>query len=247
MNRLTIVWLRVTLVASLFVCPVYAKKPPNVIFLAVDDMNDWIGCLNTTPGAITPNIDKLAARGVNFSNAHTPGVYCAPARAAIFSGQFASTTGCYQSADYFTDHPEIEGLQTSFSKAGYTTLGAGKLFHHREGSIDVRGWDEFFLRKQSQRLAGWALDSWSEETPFPDPFPASIFNKGKKVTGGLFLEWAGLPNEKEEEMADTIRINWTVDQLKKEHDKPFFLACGIYAPHFPNYCPQKYFDLSDRD
>ena len=247
MNLLTIVWLRFALVASLFVSPVYAKKPPNVIFLAVDDMNDWIGCLNTTPGAITPNIDKLAARGVNFSNAHTPGVYCAPARAAIFSGQFASTTGCYQSADYFTDHPEIEGLQTSFSKAGYTTLGAGKLFHHREGSIDVRGWDEFFLRKQSQRLAGWALDSWSEETPFPDPFPASIFNKGKKVTGGLFLEWAGLPNEKEEEMADTIRINWTVDQLKKEHDKPFFLACGIYAPHFPNYCPQKYFDLYDRD
>ncbi len=235
------------MIASLLVCPVFAKKPPNVIFLAVDDMNDWIGCLDTTPGAITPNIDRLAGRGVNFSNAHTPGVYCAPARAAIFSGQFASTTGCYQSADYFTDRPEIEGLQTSFSKAGYTTLGAGKLFHHREGSIDVRGWDEFFLRKQSQRLAGWALDSWSKETPFPDPFPASIFNKGKKVTGGLFLEWAGLPNEKEEEMADTIRINWAVDQLKKEHEKPFFLACGIYAPHFPNYCPQKYFDLYDRD
>ena len=210
-------------------------------------MNDWIGCLNTTPSAITPNIDRLAARGVNFTNAHTPGVYCAPARAAIFSGQFASTTGCYQSADYFTDHPEIEGLQTSFSKAGFTTLGAGKLFHHREGSIDVRGWDHFFLRKESQRKEGWTLDNWSKETPFPDPFPASHFNKGKKVTGGLFLEWAGLPNESEEKMADTIRVNWAVDQLKKEHDKPFFLACGIYAPHFPNYCPQKYFDLYDRD
>jgi arylsulfatase A-like enzyme len=223
------------------------KKQPNVLFLAVDDMNDWIGCLNTTPSAITPNIDRLAARGLNFSNAHTCGVYCAPARAAIFSGQFASTTGCYQSADYFTDRPEIEGLQTSFSKAGYTTLGAGKLFHHREGSIDVRGWDEFFLRKPSQRKEGWTLDNWSEETPFPDPFPASPFNEGKKVTGGLFLEWAGLPNEKEEEMADTIRVNWAVEQLKKDHDKPFFIACGIYAPHFPNYCPQKYFDLYDRD
>ena len=71
---------------------------PNVLFLAVDDMNDWIGCLETTPRAITPNIDKLAARGVNFSNAHTAGVFCAPSRAAIFSGQFASTTGCYTSA-----------------------------------------------------------------------------------------------------------------------------------------------------
>ncbi|MDA7536035.1 sulfatase-like hydrolase/transferase, partial [Akkermansiaceae bacterium] len=232
---------------SFLTASVAHAKQPNVLFLAVDDMNDWIGCLNTTPSAITPNIDRLAARGVNFTNAHTPGVYCAPARAAIFSGQFASTTGCYQSADYFTDHPEIEGLQTSFSKAGFTTLGAGKLFHHREGSIDVRGWDHFFLRKESQRKEGWTLDNWSEETPFPDPFPASHFNKGKKVTGGLFLEWAGLPNESEEKMADTIRVNWAVDQLKKEHDKPFFLACGIYAPHFPNYCPQKYFDLYDRD
>lgn len=224
----------------------FAKRP-NVLFLAVDDMNDWIGSLGATPRAVTPNLDKLAARGVNFSNAHTPGVYCAPARAAIFSGQFASTTGCYRSTDYFTDHPEIEGLPLSFSKAGYTTLGVGKLYHHMPGSIDVRGWDEFFLRKPSQRKAGWALDNWTEETPFPDPFPASIFNKGKEVKGGLFLEWAGLPNEKEEEMADTIRVNWAVEQLGKKHEKPFFLACGIYAPHFPNYCPQKYFDLYDRD
>lgn len=222
-------------------------ESPNVLFLAVDDMNDWIGSLGATPKAITPNLDKLAARGVNFSNAHTPGVYCAPARAAIFSGQFASTTGCYRSSDYFTDHPEIEGLPQSFSKAGYTTLGVGKLYHHMPGSIDVRGWDNFHLRKQSQRKEGWSLDNWTEETPFPDPFPASVFNKGKEIKGGLFLEWAGLPNEKEEEMADTIRVNWAVEQLKKKHDKPFFLACGIYAPHFPNYCPQKYFDLYERD
>ena len=220
---------------------------PNVLFLAVDDMNDWVGSLGATPRAITPNLDKLAARGVNFSNAHTPGVYCAPARAAIFSGQFASTTGCYRSADYFTDHPEIEGIPLSFSKAGYTTLGVGKLYHHMPGSIDVRGWNDFHLRKPSQRKEGWALDNWTEETPFPDPFPASVFNRGKEVKGGLFLEWAGLPNEKEEEMADTIRVNWAMEQLKKKHDKPFFLACGIYAPHFPNYCPQKYFDLYDRD
>ena len=70
-------------------------------------MNDWIGCLGTTPRAITPNIDRLAARGVNFTNAHTAGVFCAPSRAAIFSGQFASTTGCYTTANYFYDHPEI--------------------------------------------------------------------------------------------------------------------------------------------
>ena len=244
-------WISNLFSAALFVVFMSAgtacAKQPNVLFLAVDDMNDWIGSLGATPRAITPNLDKLAARGVNFSNAHTPGVYCAPARAAIFSGQYASTTGCYRSSDYFTDHPEIEGLPLSFSKAGYTTLGVGKLYHHMPGSIDVRGWDEFYLRKPSQRTEGWSLDNWTEEMPFPDPFPASVFNKGKEIKGGLFLEWAGLPNDKEEEMADTIRVNWAVDQLGKKHDKPFFLACGIYAPHFPNYCPQKYFDLYDRD
>ena len=223
------------------------RERPNVLFLAVDDMNDWIGCLETTPRALTPNIDKLAARGVSFTNAHTAGVFCAPSRAAIFSGQFASTTGCYRTAKYFVSNPKIEALQMQFSAGGYITLGAGKLFHHPAGAIDQRGWDEFFLRNQAQRENGWPLDSWSEETPFPETFPASIYNKGKQVTGGLFLEWGGIPNEKEEAMADTQRINWAVEQLAKKHDRPFFLACGIYAPHFPNYCPRKYFDLYDVD
>ena len=222
-----------------------ADRSPNVLFLAVDDMNDWIGCLQTTPRAITPNLDRLAERGVNFTNAHTAGVFCAPSRAAIFSGQYASTTGCYQSPNYFVNHPEIESLQMSFAKAGYTTLGAGKLFHHPAGAIDQRGWTDFFLRNQIQRESGWPLESWSRETPVPIPFPASVYNKGKTISGGLFLEWGAIPNDKEEEMADTIRINWAVDQLNKKHDRPFFLACGIYAPHFPNYCPQKYFDLYD--
>jgi len=221
-------------------------EKPNVLFLAVDDMNDWIGCIDTTPTAITPNIDRLASRGVNFTNAHTAGVFCAPSRAAIFSGQYASTTGCYETPYYFVGHPETDALQMSFANAGYTTLGAGKLFHHPAGAIDQRGWSQFFLRNQFQREGGWALESWSEETPFPNPFPASVYNQGKQVTGGLFLEWGAVPNEKEEQMADTIRINWAVEQLKQEHDKPFFLACGIYAPHFPNYCPQKYFDMYDR-
>ena len=111
----------------------------------------------------------------------------------------------------------------------------------------MRGWNEFFLRSQRQREGGWPLDSWSKGTPFPNTFPSSIYNKGQQITGGLFLEWGAVPNSREEEMADTIRINWAVKKLKEKHDKPFFLGIGIYAPHFPNYCPQKYFDLYDLD
>ncbi len=117
---------------------------PNVVFIAVDDMNDWIGCLDTTPRAYTPNIDRLASQGVNFTNAHTAGVYCAPSRAAIFTGKYAFTTGCYQTSIYFHEHPEYVPLQVSFNKGGYKTMGAGKLFHHPSGAVDLRGWDEFF-------------------------------------------------------------------------------------------------------
>lgn len=222
-------------------------RRPNVLFLAVDDMNDSLNCLSGELRAITPNIDRLAARGTVFTNAHTAGVFCAPSRAAIFSGQFASTTGCYNDATYFVDHPDLQPLQVSFSQAGYTTLGAGKLFHHPEGNIDTRGWTEFFLRSPEQRRSGWPLDSWNADTPFPEPFPNSVYNYGKEITGGLFLEWAALPNDREDEMADTQRVAWAVEQLKQHHSEPFFLGVGLYAPHYPNYCPQKYFDLYDRD
>lgn len=243
MNPTSIRWKLLVLLALWLPSAHAADSIPNVLFFAVDDMNDWIGCLETTPHAITPNIDRLAARGVNFTNAHTAGVFCAPSRAAIFSGQYASTTGCYSTPNYFVSHPEIDGLQMSFAQRGYTTLGAGKLFHHPEGAIDQRGWTEFFLRNQVQRESGWPLDSWSSETPVPQPFPNSVYNRGQRFKAGLFLEWGAVPNDKEEEMADTIRVNWAIKQLAKKHDKPFFLGCGLYAPHFPNYCPQKYFDL----
>lgn len=243
--RISLLFLSLIVVG--FFCPAqsYAQKQPNVLFLAVDDMNDWIGCMGTTPHAITPNMDRLAARGVTFTNAHTAGVFCAPSRAAIFSGQYASTTGCYTSPNYFVGHPEIDALQMSFAKKGYTTLGAGKLFHHPEGAIDQRGWTEFFLRNDIQRISGWPLDSWSRETPVPQPFPASVYNRDQEFKAGLFLEWGPVPDDREEEIADTIRANWAATQLGKDHEKPFFLACGLYAPHFPNYCPQKYFDLYD--
>ena len=218
---------------------------PNVLFIAVDDMNDWIGCLGATPRALTPNMDALAARGVNFTNAHTAGVFCAPSRSAIFTGQFASTTGCYNNEVYFYDHPELRPLQVSFKKGGYQTFGAGKLFHHPAGYVDQRGWNEFFVRSKRQREIGWPLDSWSEGTPIPQPHPSSIYNRGREITGGLFLEWGAVPNKREEEMTDTIRANWAVSKLEEKHDDPFFLAVGFYAPHFPNYCPKKYFDLYD--
>lgn len=202
--------------------------------------------------AKTPNLDRLAKAGVTFTNAHTPATFCAPARTAIFTGRHATTTGAYETQVYFHQHPDIVPMQQSFQNAGYATFGGGKLFHHREGFIDMRGWDEFFMRNEELKAEGWYMNSWTEDTPLPGEFPVSTYNKNRVAEGSLkrtttFLEIAAIPDDKEEEMADTRRINWACEVLQRDHDKPFFLGVGIYAPHFPNYAPQKYWDMYDRD
>jgi len=220
---------------------------PNVIMIAVDDMNDWSGPLGDNQ-AITPNLDRLAKMGVTFTNAHTAGVYCAPSRAAIFTGRLAPTTGCYDRQIYFYDHPEYRPLQKAFQDAGYHTYGTGKLFHHPAGMVDLRGWTEFRVRTQAQRENGWPMDTWEHGAPLPDPYPGSPYNQtNPNWTGRPFMEIGSIPNEREEDMADTIRANWVCDLINQEHDKPFFVGLGFYAPHYPNYAPQKYFDLYPLD
>ena len=223
------------------------SRQPNVLFFALDDLNDWVGALGHEQ-AITPNMDRLARSGVNFINAHTAGVFCAPSRSAIFTGQYACTTGCYTTQVYFQNHPQMTPLQKVLQEGGYVTFGAGKLFHHPAGFIDQRGWDQFFLRSAEQRRRGWPLESWTVDDPaLPNPYPNSIFNHDREPANGFFMEWGKVLNENEGKMADTIRTEWACDLLRQQHDKPFFVAVGLYAPHFPNYAPEKYFDLYDPD
>ena len=224
-----------------------AAERPNIVMFALDDLNDWIGALGYKQ-AVTPNMDRLAASGATFTNAHTAGVFCAPSRSAFFTGRHASTTGCYTTQVYHRDHPEIRPLQQVLQDGGYATYGAGKLFHHPAGYVDLRGWNEFFVRDDSQKSIGWPLNSWSFDMEFlPNPFPYGAFNREGKMFPDLFLEWGPIKNEDEGKMADTIRTDWACKHLRAKHDKPFFLGVGLYAPHFPNYAPKKYFDLYDRD
>ena len=223
------------------------RRKPNVLFFALDDLCDWVSP-NGYKQAVTPNMDRLAASGITFRNAHTAGIFCAPSRSAIFTGKHASTTGCYRTQVYHHSSPEMQPLQVAFQKGGYATYGAGKLFHHPAGFVDLRGWEEFFVRGQDQKQSGWPLNSWSIDDPIlPKPYPNSIFNHDRKPANKFFLEWGKVKNKDEEKMADTIRTNWACDLLEKKHEKPFFVAVGLYAPHFPNYCPKKYFDLYDRE
>src|SRR3954468_9211118 len=108
-----------------------AAAPPNVLFIAVDDLNDWIGCLNGHPQAKTPNMDRLARRGVVFSNAQCAAPLCNPSRAAVFSGRQPFETGVFANdeSDIRRVHPELVLIPQHFKQAGYRTFGAGKLLH----------------------------------------------------------------------------------------------------------------------
>jgi choline-sulfatase len=223
----------------------------NVLFIAVDDMNDWVGAMGNTQ-AKTPHIDRLARGGVVFRNAHTAATYCTPSRTALMTGLYPSTTGCYGEEVFFHANPEWTDLPAYFKAHGYKTRGGGKLYHHMPGYVDQRGWDDFFFWKEANRNKGWCVDSWGEGAPNPPRRPNSpatielmeqLKARGQKKDVTSFLDYAALPNELEEKMADTLCANWAVGLLKQRHEKPFFLGFGLYAPHKPNYAPKKYFDL----
>lgn len=221
---------------------------PNVIFFATDDLNAWINPLGYEQ-AVTPNLERLANMGITFTNAQAPGAYCAPSRTAIFTGLHASTTGCYNDELYFYDYPDLVGLHRAFSQDGYKSYGAGKLFHHREGSIDMRGWEAYFARTQEVKDGGYNTGYHGSDLPYPDPHPYSPYytETDREITGGAFLEWGPIPNELEDVMPAGARTNWVCNLLMQEHPEPFFIGLGLYSPHYPNYAPQKYFDMYNRD
>jgi arylsulfatase A-like enzyme len=240
----------IALLALVFCATVsFAAARPNVVMIAVDDMNDWIGPMGNTY-VKTPNLDRLAQRGITFQNAHTVGIFCAPSRASLFTGRLPSTTGCYEETPTVFQCPQFRPLQEAFHESGYETYGMGKLYHHIAGFLDLRGWTEYNTQTGAQKSSGWGADSWDfEGVPLPDPYPHSLFNQKardpEKAKKAGFMESAPLPNAVEENMADTLRANWAAEVLGRKHGKPFFLGVGFYAPHFPNYAPKKYFDLYD--
>ena len=220
---------------------------PNVIMFVVDDMNDWISPLGHKQ-AITPNMDRLAKSGVIFKNAHAPGVFCAPSRTAIWTGLHATTTGVYDTEIFYYDYPELASIQMAFKAAGYNAYGAGKLYHHRSGYVDLRGWDEYFARSQQVKDMAYEMNSYhQDDVPLPNPFPYSPYYRETGREANRHLEWGPIDNDQEEEMAAAKRTNWITQKLSQKQDDPFFMALGLYIPHFPNYAPQKYFDLYDKE
>ena len=118
---------------------------PDFLLLCVDDMNDWVGCLHGYPGVHTPNIDRLAARGTLFSNAHCPSPVCNPSRTAILTGLAPYRPGVYDNQHWWRPaHPDLVTLPMRFREAGYRVAGAGKIFHHTDGLNPPDQWHAYF-------------------------------------------------------------------------------------------------------
>ena len=125
---------------------VSAAERPNVLFIAIDDLNDWVGCLGGHPQAITPNLDRFAESGVLFNNAHCPAPACNPSRSAIMTGLSPNTSGLYDNGQKLREIlPRAELLPKYFSRHGYWSGGSGKMLHY---FIDAQSWDEYYTLRR---------------------------------------------------------------------------------------------------
>ena len=189
---------------------------PNVVMIAVDDLNHWVGYLGRNPQTITPNIDRLASQGVRFSRSYCAAPVCNPSRTALMTGMRPATTGVYGNNDDW--RPGIEPdltLITTFRKAGYYTAGAGKIYH---GGFDRHSeWDDYLASEGNN----------------PNP-------KGNTGVGGI--KFAPLDCD-DDDLNDARIVGYGIEQLKRKHDKPFFLTIGLHKPHMPWNVPQKYYDM----
>ncbi|MDX2181096.1 MAG: sulfatase [Bryobacteraceae bacterium] len=211
---------------------------PNVLFLSVDDMNDWVGCLGFKR-AQTPHIDALAKRGALFSDAHCASPLCNPSRTALLTGMSTAKSGIYDNDQFWRPNlPNAVTLPMHLKANGYTTAGAGKIFHHTAGMNPPDQWDDFQLQKFDDpwyRRDEWY--PWNKKVTAPEGHP---FN-GLKDFPGEF-DW-GTPPAEETAYGDMEAVRYGEKFLKQNHSKPFFLALGLWHPHIPMYSPKRFFDL----
>jgi len=204
-----------------------AGNRPNVLFIAIDDLNDWIGCLGGHPDVKTPNLDRLANRGVLFTNAHCSAPACNPSRASLMTGILPSTSGVYHNPNPWRQSPVLKNAVTipqHFMAHGYRAVGGGKIYH---GAFpDPPSWQEYFPSQKKNK----------PDDPMPEGRPLN------GIPRASHFDWGPVPVE-DEAMGDWQVADWAISELSKTHDKPFFLGCGFYRPHLPWYVPQKYFDM----
>lgn len=213
---------------------------PNVLFVSIDDLNDWIGVMGGHPQAKTPALDKFSEDAVMFANAYCTNPACNPSRTSIMTGLAPHTSGVYSNyQDWREAIPEFTTLGHYFRDNGYYSAGAGKIFHYH--MIDSTCWDEYWPSQKQNMPAGYLPQDHPGITEDQQKEYSTINMPEFKNMYKMF-DWAALDIE-DSLMGDYKSVEWVSNQFNKDHDKPFFLACGIYRPHVPWYVPEKYFDM----
>ncbi|MHC4370979.1 MAG: sulfatase-like hydrolase/transferase, partial [Planctomycetota bacterium] len=217
-------------------------KRPNVLFIAVDDLNDWVGCFGGNPQAVTPHMDRFAERGgMVFTRAYCPSTVCCPSRSALLTGVLPSDSGVYGNSQNLKNARRTKDAVTLpqyFSQHGYFTLSRGKIFHKHPTAdgLDEGQWafDEFVPTSSRGSSSPDTSDGPANKLPLLDGGKAS----GKPAT----LDW-GPTGGKDEATKDYQTALWAAAELEKGFDRPFFMAVGLSKPHLPWFVPQKYFDM----
>jgi len=199
---------------------------PNILLISIDDLNDWTGFLGGHSQAETPNMDRLAAQGTAFANAHCQAPVCNPSRVSMMLSRYPSSTGVY-----FLN-PDLKNLQDlgpslpeRFKAEGYSVMGGGKIFHGRDNARIFQALGEY----------GGSFGAFG---PFPE--------EKLSVPGGHpYWDWGAFPEE-DAVMPDAALADWAAGKLQAAYEKPFFLAVGFYRPHVPLYVPEKWYDRHPR-
>lgn len=240
------------LVLVCLACPSWtllAASKPNVLFIAIDDLNDYISPLDNIPGVRTPNFDRLAKQSVTFANTHCAAPACHPSRVAVMTGVHPSTSGIYR--NLFGAHGprwrhespmlvDAVVLSQHFRNHGYHAVGGGKIFHclqwtPGDSQNDPDAWDSY----RGDPLDPISRD-WTRPTLIPDEEaglkPGRPLGKGQ-LFGATRLK---IPDEK---TGDHLVVDWAINELHQSHEKPLFLAVGLFRPHIPWEVPQKWFEM----
>jgi choline-sulfatase len=213
------------------------ERRPNVIFIAVDDLNDWLGFMKTHRLVKTPHIDALAARGTAFSSAHCQSPLCNPSRTSVMLGLRPGSTGIHGLAPWFRSVPELSGLVTlpqHFAGQGYHTLAAGKIYHswRKPGPGERR--PEFESVGPAGGVASQPPEKLIGETPFGNH---------------PLMDWGVWPLDGDDTVTGDYQVaTWAVEEIRaRSGGEPYFLAAGFFFPHVPCFASQRWFDLYPAD
>jgi len=228
---------------------------PNILFIVSDDLNDWVGCFGGHPQVKTPNIDKLARRGVIFENAYCAAPLCGPSRSAFMTGMQPYSTGLYNNGNSnIQKRKDLITMPQYFREEGYFVAGAGKLFHNYKGEYAQSLFDEYAKRRPFVGGGPFVNPELNSELQNPVHIVDREDGKLKAV-----LPLNGMPNDRsynkrntfdwgpvdvtDDEMEDGNIASYIINKLKQKYDKPFFLGAGFIRPHQPLFAPRKYHKL----